>query len=50
MNRFIALMSLMVGGTLPFGFSFDEEKAKSSETIARTAPIISVYLNQLLIN
>jgi cytochrome c peroxidase len=29
MNRFIALMSLMIGGTLMLGFSFDEEKANS---------------------
>jgi len=34
MNRFIALMSLMIGGTLMLGFSFDEEKANSKSKAA----------------
>jgi hypothetical protein len=34
MNRFIALMSLMVGGTLILGFSFEEEKANSKNKAA----------------
>lgn len=34
MNRFIALMSLMIGGTLMLGFSFDEEKVTSKNKAA----------------
>jgi cytochrome c peroxidase len=34
MNRFIALMSLMIGGTLMLGFSFDEEKVNSKNKAA----------------
>lgn len=46
MNRFIALMSLMVGGTLLFGFSFDENKA----SIKNKAALGKLLFNETMLS